>query len=209
MKKERGEYQPELFEGLSSSKKRSSLMSKIVSKRPFFVTLSFENIAFISVVMIMAIVISFSVGVERGKKLFVSIPEGVDIQGEEVLATSISEQEDLSMDIEIAKDDKELVVGQVPKTALSERSVVVEAIKPYTIQLVAYRKLESAEKESKRLEKGGFDPFIIKEGNMIQICAGRYIDAKSASEDLKELKKTYKDCYTRSIPAQSEKEMTR
>ena len=202
MKKDRGEYQPELFEGLSTGRKRTGFMSKIAAKRPFFVSLSFENIVFISIAMIMSIVISFSIGVERGKKLFVETPEEAADQAEETLAVGLSEHEERGIEIEASKDDKEFVIEQGPKTVLSQRSIVTEDIKPYTIQLVAYRKAESAERESKKLKEGGFDPFIIKEGSMIQVCAGRYSDARSAGADLKELKKTYRDCYTRLIPAQ-------
>lgn len=62
-------YQKELFEDLDKLKKTSSKNENLVPKTKFSLTLSLEKTVFTSIAIVMAMVVVYAVGVERGKVL--------------------------------------------------------------------------------------------------------------------------------------------
>jgi hypothetical protein len=60
-------YQKELFEDLDRLKKSSLKNDNLVPKTKFSLTLSLEKTVFISIAVVMAMVVVYAVGIERGK----------------------------------------------------------------------------------------------------------------------------------------------
>lgn len=75
--------------------------------------------------------------------------------------------------------------------------IVPDPNKPYTIQLVTYKKKEIAENETALLRRQGFFSAIIPSGEYYQVCVGQYADKAEAARDLKTFSARYRDCYLR------------
>jgi hypothetical protein len=69
----------------------------------------------------------------------------------------------------------------------------------YTIQIASYRTNSSAQKEAEGLRKKGFSAAIIAKGDYNIVCVGNFPDREKARPSLSELKKRYDDCFIRRI----------
>ena len=75
--------------------------------------------------------------------------------------------------------------------------MIDDPARPYSIQLVTYKKKEYAEKEMKTLRRSGFFSTIIPSGDYYQVCVGQYASNNEARRDLAYFRVKYKDCYLR------------
>jgi len=183
--------QKELFGEFEEPRKKKPSHG-ILPKNYMLFNISYEQIIFISIAVIMLMVLLFSLGVERGKRL---------------ASGPVGEREDLpSKRVEVSEMQK--APGPVEHIEATPSKDVAEAKEPvkekkvlgsklYTIQVIAYRSKKSAQKELVRLGKKGFNPFIIIGGGYYQICVGEYNNQKEAEKGYRELKKTYKDSFIR------------
>lgn len=130
------------------------------------ITLSYENIIFLSIGFVMSCIIFFSLGVEKGRKDFYKQQ-----------ATSNKRQE--IIEEKIAPD--------------TEAEVPVRSA--YIIQLAAFREKNSAEDEQGRLRKEGYNAAVKKSGIYYQVYIGGFDTKKDAEVLLTKLKKKYNDCY--------------
>ena len=174
--------QKELFEEFDKPKKRNMAEKKsILPKSYTMINITYEQIVFISIAILMLMVLVFSLGVERGKHI--KAPE----------VKIIPESSFEIAEIEPVKKSEPIPVAPMP--------VAVEAApmesRPYTIQVIAYRSKKLAQEELVKLSKKGFDPFIIVGGGYYQICANEYATHDKAKKDFKQMKRTYKDCFIR------------
>ena len=69
--------------------------------------------------------------------------------------------------------------------------------KPYTIQLVTYRKKELADAEIATVRKMGYTAYIDRKGEYLQVCAGQYATKDTAKRDLATFQKRYEGCFLR------------
>ncbi len=69
--------------------------------------------------------------------------------------------------------------------------------KPYTIQLVTYKKKEWAQKEVAALQKAGYNATVVPSGHFYLVCVGQYLNRAEAERDLKRFGAQYKGCYLR------------
>lgn len=130
-------------------------------------------------------VTSFSLGVERGKKLAM-----------------------LTMNNQMTAAVKtKQVTKQAAAPAVTEQQKQEEKEKPqpkdpelnYTIQLASYQTKTAARKEAQALEKKGFSPLVLAKGKYAVLCVGRFANENKARIMLSELKKRYKDCLLRRL----------
>lgn len=69
----------------------------------------------------------------------------------------------------------------------------------YTIQLASYKAKKFADTQAGRLKKKGLAPFVLKKGDYIILCVGRFSGKDEARNQLSKFKKDYKDCYLRRL----------
>lgn len=69
----------------------------------------------------------------------------------------------------------------------------------YVIQLASYQQRNLADKEAEELKKKGFSPIILKKGVFTVLYVGNFPSKESASAKLSELRKRYTDCYVRRL----------
>lgn len=165
----------DLFDQIQSSDRRGK-------KKPgsFFprlrksMTLSYENAIFLVIGFVMSCVISFSLGVEKGRH-----------------------------DVEAAGKTKETVrsePGQVPARVAAVTETVFEEKKEpslYSINVAAFRKKQSAEQAMAGLRREGYKAAVRRSGLYYQVYIGGFDERSGAEKLLKELKKKYNDCYIR------------
>ncbi len=137
----------------------------------------YEKIILVIIGMMITSIISFSLGVERGKQLRVSTFRPIAQQATD------------------ANEPKE--------TAVIKAGTKVEPLplekQGYMIQLASYKTKTHAQKEVDLLKKNGFSPLVLTKGSYAVLYVGNLSNKKTAQSLLAELKKRYKDCYIRRL----------
>ncbi|UCB57393.1 MAG: SPOR domain-containing protein [Candidatus Omnitrophota bacterium] len=166
--------QAEFFSDLPQPKKKTK--KKAFALTRIAISLSYENLIFLAIGSVMILMVSYSLGVERGKGL-------------NPVKTAI---------IKVEAEEEEIKETPTEKRPEAQKKIRIEvASGKYTIQVATLRRTNSVEKELKRLENRGYAPFVINRGKFSEICVGDYKDKSEAYIDLKKLKSLYADCYMR------------
>ncbi|MBI3315903.1 MAG: SPOR domain-containing protein [Candidatus Omnitrophica bacterium] len=185
------ETQQELFQQFSGEANRphGHFPSLAKSQKPILFSTSLEQVILAVIVAILAGCLVFFLGVLRGKVLAVS---------ERVLPVqSASPSSSLPRPVPRAVT---VAPAQKPVVVLQTRSVAPTAVdlaKPYTIQLVTYKKKDLAEQAVAALRRSGFYAMIIPSQDYFQVCAGQYENKDAAKKDLRFFGGRYKDCFLR------------
>lgn len=196
----------ELFPGAANS------ADKIARPRFYFssLTLSLENLVISSIGILMAIVLSFSMGVEKGKKVVLSGSPILPV----TMAVSVSSKPaavpmpqtspanktpdplvnpSRNMPPEIARQD-----NKAEKTPVINKDDETPS-SGYTIQVASFKKDEFAQKEADLLKKKGYNIFIVPKGKYSIVCVGSFPNKGDAKVTLNRLQKTYKDPIVRRL----------
>ena len=186
------ETQQELFRQFSEEpKKRERLPSLRKSPRPILINTSLEQVILLVIMLILTGCLVFFLGVIRGKALY--------RKSGGVLTSRTAPPPPASP----AVFSRQLATTRPPppvKTSPQTNAPVTAAAdlsKPYTIQLVTYKKRELAEREVSALRRAGYFAAIIPSGDYYQVCVGQYGAKEEAKKDLKAFGARYKDCFLR------------
>ena len=133
----------------------------------------YEKTILIIIAIIISSIVSFSLGVEKGKK----IPQTVQP------AAQLSER---------------LQVVPKPQSAREDQKIQ-ESIGSFTIQIASYKSKTLAQKEAQSLKKKGLSPAVLSKGGYNVLCVGNFSSKKEAQTLLLELKKRYAGCYIRRL----------
>ena len=208
----------ELFPGTQGAQAR-------VDKPRFFfasLTLSIENLVVMSIVILMLVVLSFSLGVEKGKQ--VSRPRLREDQARAVPSPTVvlpvtqirgMETKKASLPVNppvVSTSGKPLpqtVVSpavSIPadKKALQSSSPSVYSSpdspsKTFTVQVASFKREEYARQEASLLKQKGFEIFVLSKGEHSVVCVGKFFQHKDAESFSTKLKKQYKDCLVRRL----------
>jgi len=135
---------------------------------------------------------SFGLGVEHGKTISVANKTIRSISKEEIThlpSKNIAQKEKINQPTVAIDASNQKIVKQ--KTGSSNE---------YIIQVATYKKDSSyINKESSKLKQKGYTPVLIPSDDYTQLCAGKFPNKKIATEHLKKLEQTYKDCFIRKI----------
>lgn len=177
-------------------------------------TLSVENIIVISIIFVMALVLFFSFGVERGKTV------GLQRGQEESLSTGILEKEVAQEAVEgtaalpIAGEDVPVedvqvrvadVFGEeepqartIESPAQTQKKVETPGEKKgFTVQVASFKKEKNALKEAEVLKKKGYDVFVLPKGDYFIVCVGQFDRKNEARMFSGRLKARYRDLLVR------------
>lgn len=158
---------------------RNSFMRRLRNyEKGLLVTIGFITIA----------IISFSLGVEKGRKMASS--------------TTLLERAALPMREEPVAGvlERQEPVPVKPDSQYAETQVLAKKAQ-YTIQLASYKTKSYAQKEAELLKKKGLAPVVLTKGNYVVVCVGNFADRVAAESLLSELKKQkrYTGCLIRRI----------
>lgn len=144
---------------------------------------NYEKVIFIIIGFIITGTVSFSLGVEKGKK---------NVATKMQLPT---QKQEAPVKIQPQKD-KQIIIQNQPE----QLAVRVDILKPnYTIQIASYQTKTYAQKEAELLRKKGFLPLVLPKGRYTIVCVGNFSNEKMAKSLLSELKKRYQDCFIRRL----------
>ncbi len=193
------------------------------SKTPFLKTrlsLSLENIGILGILMVVSMVASFSIGVERGKRTARPAPErGIRTAAlrspvpktlpaepaREQASPQVSPPAEEKRDWRSEKPEMEIARMSVPLPGAAETQAgreenpADEKAGMYTVQVASFRKDKFAQQEAKTLKKKGYEIFVIPKGKYSIVCVGRFSQRRQAQDFSAELRKKYKDCIIRSL----------
>jgi hypothetical protein len=183
--------QTELFKEFEhQTKRRKRASGSILPKNYILLNVSYEQVIFITIGVIMVMVLVFSLGVERGKRVGDDTPPQIKIVPALPQKPAPEPAEDAGAKGSAApvKDEP---VEDIPK----EKTVKNAGL--FTVQVIAYRSKKSAQKELIKLGKKGYKPFIILGGGYYQICVGEFKAHVEAEKALADIKKSHPDSFIR------------
>lgn len=187
------------FEAPNAKKPGLFLRQDIALGKKIILKFSYENLVLFFIVFIMLLVVFFSLGVEKGKRIvshreIARIDRAVDKVVKRPTKVEEGKSKTFITPVEIDIDKfKDVKLG----TTIEKAADVPE--KPYTIQVIAFKKEENAKKEVEQLKSKGYDVFMIPSSEWIQVCIGRYTNKEESKKDFDILKKKYPTCYLRKI----------
>ncbi len=195
------ETQQELFLEFSERPKAKERFPSIARPyKPILFTTSLEQIILAGIIIILLCCFMFFLGVLRGKSLLQK-EMGLTVAGPSkprIPQTVPAKAVPKSMPVVKAAVTQSRPSLKAPAVSLTPKPLATPDItKPYTIQLVTYKKRDLAEKDVAMLRKNGLYAFIIPSGDYFQVCEGQYATKEEAKKDLKLLSGRYKDCYLR------------
>jgi len=177
-----GNHQLELF---SEAKDSSGIKSRAANNLFLAYIWNYEKTILIIISIVITGIISFSLGVERGKKISLS---------------NNNSRFDVALKIQHTTP-KPVYPVRTENTpdATKETKIIKEYIQVYTIQLASYKTKVFADKEAEALKKKGLLPLVLSKGGYMVLCVGNFDDKKSAQPLLSELKRRYQGCYIRRL----------
>lgn len=149
------------------------------------ISLSLDKLYLASVFFIIVIVVTFSLGVEKGKKVNLANLKVEPIDNQEV-----------TKNLPVPAPTHE------PKGEKKKDNVEVAQVEPeilYAIQLASYSRKDIAEEEAKKLEKKGFKPLLLQKGKYLVLYVGKFKSKKEARSVAHSLKSRYSDCLIRKL----------
>jgi len=141
------------------------------------------------VVFALSLIISFSLGVEKGK----NISSGTRLLKQEKLLQNL----DVASEKQLAQPD-----GKEEESSLegnSDRTEIVKNQQKYKIQVASFHKENTARKEAEQLQEKGYPTLITKKGKYVVIYVGEFDDEGEAKSNFELLQEKYKDCILRRL----------
>jgi cell division septation protein DedD len=182
------------------------------------ISLPVDTLVLLSVVLILAIALIYSFGIQRGKNQYASanISPKTEIPAAVLKETVIPVQSNDSADDNDAKQ-LETTAKQATSPIISEEqeNKILNPQKPvakptvkklaendnsrYAIQVASYNKKEEAMREVKKLKQKGYSVNLAQKGKFVVIFVGGFNDKSKANENMSRLQKQYKDCFIRRL----------
>lgn len=158
---------------------------RINNGRNFFLgyVRSYEKAILLSICFIAAGIISFSLGVEKGKRLAVS---------KSIIRLDLAAK---TPKPDSQKNSLQATVSKPLAPAINKNN----DLQNYTIQLASYQSKTYAKKQAELLKKKGFTALVLPKGNYIILCVGNFANKETARPLLSELRKTYQDSFIRRL----------
>ena len=177
-------YQMELF-----NEARGSLPKRPLGNRFFNFLHRHEKKFLIIIGIAVSCIISFSLGVKKGRELSVS-RSGVSFDLAQkktaiTAAVTVPHAEEAEEKFKLDRQEKALALK--------------DSAGGYTIQLASYKARKFADKEAEVLKKKGLTAFVLYKGDYVILCAGKFSDKEEARNSMSQLKTRYKDCYLRRL----------
>ena len=191
------------------------------TKQRFFLrslTLSLESLVVIGIVLVMSMVVSYSVGIEKGKtqtrapvhrSVKKTVPQKSNPMVAPVAGSQSAEPAKLRATVPVAipAGSQSVVttsVRQSPPLILEKPQdpavILAQDIeKSYTIQVASFKEVKYAEQEAGLLKRKGYDILILPKGGHSIVCVGKFSQKEQAKSFSQKLKKQYKDCLVRSL----------
>ena len=180
---QRGSHlQLELF---SETKAQTELKSRLPNSFLSYMR-SYEKTILIIICFIITGIVSFSLGVEKGKKVVTKIQMPAPNQ---IITDWQPYKPGVEKQFQPTREKQDIT--NPPK--------VKDSMQNYTVQLASYQTKTYAEKEAAALKKQGLSPLVLSKGRYTVLCVGNFPNKEMAKSLISELKKRYRDCFVRRL----------
>lgn len=178
MEKE-GDSQLELFSGI-----RDSAKSPKERRGSFFGYMhKYEKAILVIICSISIAIISFSLGVERGRRIaLINSDAHFDIAAKVALPSPVNIPNQYQPVIQ--KQNQPLIKN----TEAIKPQQIKESTQKYTIQVASYQTKKYAQQEAELLRKKGLNPLLIFKGKYTVLCVGNFSNQQEARALLSEIK---------------------
>ena len=182
-------YQLELFSGTQNTANSKSTGS---ANALLSYIKTYERTILIIIALAATGIISFTLGVEKGKKVSgLKKRPKLDIAVRQNLKESTPAR--IQKKARIAPAQNNL---RKEESAKERKKNIFEG---FTIQLASYKTRKFANLEADRLKKKGFTPLVLAKGDYIVLCVGKFHSKERARAQLSKFKKRYDGCYVRRL----------
>ncbi|MEW6170708.1 MAG: SPOR domain-containing protein [Candidatus Omnitrophota bacterium] len=161
---------------------------------------SYEKIIITIIIFIVINIVSFSLGVEKGRHL-----ARISNQPSQESTKAIKNQtlQNNIPRIEVANKDNQdtssVTKPQEIKIIKEENQSQITQKNNYTIQVASFSDKTYIQKELITLKNKGYSAFAISKGKMSIICVGKFQDKEKAKKLATHLQKKYRDCLVRRL----------
>lgn len=153
----------------------------------------YEKTILIIICFIASGIISYALGVEKGKTLAtLKTNANLDFAAEKIQPKASPETANqLIKPFQYQSVLQKADLAKLPKQKVKAQN--------YTIQLASYKTKTYAQKEAELLKKRGLLPLVISKGKYIILCVGNFADKETAKTLLTELQTRYAGCFVRRL----------
>lgn len=161
-------------------------------QKKLFLSVSIDVIGFCVVFVVLLVVFSYILGVERGKRAaFGRLSPRQEAR---------EQKTDVSLGVSPQHETTEgESVSDIAAQNDPEDSATDSVVNGYTIQVASYKYTSAAEREKKKLEQKGYHATIVRKGDYLAVLVGMYPARETALKTLQDLKNHYKDCFVRRL----------
>lgn len=170
----------DLFEQFQGSESKVNKKTRLLIPRiKDSIIVTYENTIFIAITFLIACIICFSLGVEKGRQ------DRSRLQS----IGKIAVLETGTLDVARGKQDTENIIPDTKKAGSGDKG--------YVVQLAAFKNREPAEREAEKLRKDGYAADIKKSDEYYQLYIGTFNNKEEAERLRGKLKNRYSDCYVK------------
>ncbi len=170
-------------------------------------TLSLENIIVLYIIFVMTLVLFFSFGVEKGKRVAKS--SSVVEHSNSIQVAEISSGKKSSGLVEAVQNEEGIIPSVKAPVGLTEEAepVFLPTFEEsdgqeefFTIQVASFKLEKNALKEADRLKNVGHDDaFVMPKGSYSIVCVGKFAKKNEAKKFSNRLQSKYNDCLVRRL----------
>ncbi len=179
------EVQKELFKEFGDEGKRARSPHGHLM-RAMSVAISLDRLVFIGIGSLMALVLIYALGVERGKA-------AARAEVKKAVLTKVHAK---------AQPAKPRVRGSdagVEEPRAKKAPVLSQEGMPYTVLAATFRQRVLASQEAVKLKDEGYNAFLVEAGDYLELCVGRFAALEDAARLQKNLSTRYKKCYIKKL----------
>ncbi len=171
------------------------------------ISFSHQSVIVIFICVVMSLVASFTLGVEKGKLIaknrFIEEKGNLPVSAKPLQAAVPPENttkplEDNTLTVENNIHDNQKLQQETEVRNTPPKDEIASKNGDYVIQIASLKTKEGAEKLIENLKKQGIASYKKTSGKFIMVLAGNF-EKEEAKIKLKELNKIYKDCFIRKM----------
>lgn len=186
---------PDLFETWNATLDKQKARAFLVPNTTITLRLGYEHIVLIAVTLLLGVVATFALGIDRGQRLarYPSMLPRPASDGLRRALTATPEREVGARSLAVHASSTPLTT---PATAASPVR--------YAIQVASYQSAQDASTEAGKLKRQGHAVVSTEHrGRFTIVLVGSYASKREAANQLPILRKRYKDCFVKELRRES------
>ncbi|MGE5279243.1 MAG: SPOR domain-containing protein [Deltaproteobacteria bacterium] len=176
----------------------SDIKKDASSPESLTVALPQQSVIILVLCVVMLLVVSFALGVERGKLIARNSVPPAPAAWEKPAAPA-AETEIRVSSTQPVKEIQEPAAAAAPQAPAPPAQQEGPAAGNYVIQVASLKTEEAAARLAQTLSKEGWPSFTKASGDYVVVLAGSFSKKEEAQNRIGELKKTYTDCFIKQI----------